>query len=133
MPDIKIDDNCLLEVERRLNVYLNSNKLEQLENQHAEKLNLRWAALEPMQKLKEFFSVGCKIEWPPCSSDLISVHFRLLGYLKSLYYHLSTPSTLAELKDWICREVLAIHSDMLHSAVKGVVSCLSCVGQCCGG
>ncbi|GFW63989.1 hypothetical protein TNCV_706941 [Trichonephila clavipes] len=38
MPDIKIDDNCLFEVERRLNVHLNSNKLEQLENQHAEKL-----------------------------------------------------------------------------------------------
>ncbi|GFY12972.1 uncharacterized protein TNCV_665381 [Trichonephila clavipes] len=38
MPDIKIDDNCLFEVEKRLNVYLNSNKFEQLENQHAEKL-----------------------------------------------------------------------------------------------
>ncbi|GFU60592.1 hypothetical protein TNCV_1730101 [Trichonephila clavipes] len=37
MPDIKIDDKCLFEVERRLNVYLNSNKLEQLENQHAKK------------------------------------------------------------------------------------------------
>ncbi|GFW81084.1 hypothetical protein TNCV_4804521 [Trichonephila clavipes] len=36
MPDI--GDNCLFEVERRLDVYLNSNKLEQLENQHAEKL-----------------------------------------------------------------------------------------------
>ncbi|GFT16469.1 hypothetical protein TNCV_281101 [Trichonephila clavipes] len=35
MPDIKIDDNCLFEVERRLNLYLNSNKLEQLENKHA--------------------------------------------------------------------------------------------------
>ncbi|GFU68919.1 uncharacterized protein TNCV_4882461 [Trichonephila clavipes] len=38
MPDIKINDNCLFEIERRLNVHLNSNKLEQLENQHAEKL-----------------------------------------------------------------------------------------------
>ncbi|GFT84914.1 hypothetical protein TNCV_2507471 [Trichonephila clavipes] len=38
MPDIKIDGNCLFEVERRLNVHSNSNKLEQLENQHAEKL-----------------------------------------------------------------------------------------------
>ncbi|GFW60275.1 hypothetical protein TNCV_1843561 [Trichonephila clavipes] len=38
MPDIKIDVNCLFEVERRLNVQLNSYKLEQLENQHAEKL-----------------------------------------------------------------------------------------------
>ncbi|GFT33996.1 hypothetical protein TNCV_4384501 [Trichonephila clavipes] len=41
MPDVEIDDNCLLEVERRLNVYFNSNKLEQLENQHAEKLRER--------------------------------------------------------------------------------------------
>ncbi|GFT70628.1 hypothetical protein TNCV_3091581 [Trichonephila clavipes] len=32
MPDTKINDNCLFEVER------NSNKLEQLENQHAEQL-----------------------------------------------------------------------------------------------
>ncbi|GFV44577.1 hypothetical protein TNCV_2006481 [Trichonephila clavipes] len=38
MPDIKIDENCLFEVERRLNVYLNSNQLEQLENQPAEEL-----------------------------------------------------------------------------------------------
>ncbi|GFX81693.1 hypothetical protein TNCV_3726701 [Trichonephila clavipes] len=36
MPDIKIDDICLFEEERKLNAYLNSNKLEQLENQHAE-------------------------------------------------------------------------------------------------
>ncbi|GFS62199.1 hypothetical protein TNCV_477251 [Trichonephila clavipes] len=52
MPDIKIDDNCLFEVERRLNAYLNSNKLEQLGNQHAEKLpatvklsNVDWSAV----------------------------------------------------------------------------------------
>ncbi|GFX24477.1 hypothetical protein TNCV_992921 [Trichonephila clavipes] len=38
MPDVKIDDNCLFEVERRLNVYLNSNKLEKLENQREAKL-----------------------------------------------------------------------------------------------
>ncbi|GFY33665.1 uncharacterized protein TNCV_4593771 [Trichonephila clavipes] len=38
MPDIKIDDYCLFQVERRLNVHLKSNKLEQLQNQHAEKL-----------------------------------------------------------------------------------------------
>ncbi|GFV84016.1 hypothetical protein TNCV_1480181 [Trichonephila clavipes] len=38
MPGIKIDDNCLFEAERRLSVCLNSNELEQLENQHAEKL-----------------------------------------------------------------------------------------------
>ncbi|GFU30286.1 hypothetical protein TNCV_4116481 [Trichonephila clavipes] len=41
MPDIKIDENGLFEVKRRLNAYLNSNKLEQLENQHAEKLGLK--------------------------------------------------------------------------------------------
>ncbi|GFV56015.1 hypothetical protein TNCV_2266011 [Trichonephila clavipes] len=41
MPGIKIDDNFLFEVERRLNVYLNSNKLEQLENQQTEKLQTR--------------------------------------------------------------------------------------------
>ncbi|GFS93871.1 HTH_Tnp_Tc3_2 domain-containing protein [Trichonephila clavipes] len=37
MPDNKIDGNCLFEEERRLNAYLNSNKLGQLENPHAEK------------------------------------------------------------------------------------------------
>ncbi|GFX98740.1 hypothetical protein TNCV_1503181 [Trichonephila clavipes] len=37
MPDIKIDDNCLFEVERRMNVHLNFNKVEELESQHAEK------------------------------------------------------------------------------------------------
>ncbi|GFW57433.1 hypothetical protein TNCV_543461 [Trichonephila clavipes] len=37
-PDIEINDNRLFEVERKLNVYLNCNKLKQLENQHAEKL-----------------------------------------------------------------------------------------------
>ncbi|GFV66995.1 hypothetical protein TNCV_356811 [Trichonephila clavipes] len=36
--DIKIDDNCLFEMKRKLNVYLNSNQLEQVKNQHAEKL-----------------------------------------------------------------------------------------------
>ncbi|GFX03441.1 hypothetical protein TNCV_4634531 [Trichonephila clavipes] len=41
MPDIKIDDNGLFEEERRLNEYLNSNKLEQWANQHAE-IDKRW-------------------------------------------------------------------------------------------
>ncbi|GFV20728.1 hypothetical protein TNCV_3362241 [Trichonephila clavipes] len=41
MPDIKVDDNGLFEEEKRLNAYLNSNKLEQLENQHAE-IDKRW-------------------------------------------------------------------------------------------
>ncbi|GFW29051.1 hypothetical protein TNCV_2356091 [Trichonephila clavipes] len=43
MPDIKTNDNCLFEVERRLNLLLNSNKLEQLENHNAEKLSLVYA------------------------------------------------------------------------------------------
>ncbi|GFX77612.1 hypothetical protein TNCV_1752231 [Trichonephila clavipes] len=41
MRDIKIDDNGLFEEERRLNAYLNSNELEQLENQYAE-IDKRW-------------------------------------------------------------------------------------------
>ncbi|GFV86311.1 uncharacterized protein TNCV_2093521 [Trichonephila clavipes] len=36
MPDIKIVDNGPFEEIGRLNVYLNSKKLKQLENQHAE-------------------------------------------------------------------------------------------------
>ncbi|GFU96262.1 transposable element Tcb1 transposase [Trichonephila clavipes] len=80
MPDIKIVDNARFEETGRLNVYLNYNKLKQLENQHAEIdkkngwkyltiskmntfhtkiqlffLNLRWAALELMDHLKESF------------------------------------------------------------------------------
>ncbi|GFT28798.1 hypothetical protein TNCV_3585171 [Trichonephila clavipes] len=39
MPDSKIDGNCLFEVERRLDVYLNSNRLKQFENQYTEKLS----------------------------------------------------------------------------------------------
>ncbi|GFV78701.1 hypothetical protein TNCV_961581 [Trichonephila clavipes] len=42
MPDIKIDDNCLLKEIRRVNVYLNSDELEQLENQQAD-IDKRWA------------------------------------------------------------------------------------------
>ncbi|GFX47992.1 uncharacterized protein TNCV_4113271 [Trichonephila clavipes] len=50
MPDIKIDDNGLFEEERRLNAYLNSDKLEQLENQHAE-IDKGWVkTLKPLQK-----------------------------------------------------------------------------------
>ncbi|GFW15581.1 uncharacterized protein TNCV_4657211 [Trichonephila clavipes] len=41
MPDIKIVDNILCEEIGRLNVYLNFNKLKQLENQHAE-IDKRW-------------------------------------------------------------------------------------------
>ncbi|GFX51605.1 hypothetical protein TNCV_5013091 [Trichonephila clavipes] len=48
MPDIKIDDNDLFEEEKQLNRCLNSNTLEQLENQHAE-IDKRW-----VKKLKPF-------------------------------------------------------------------------------
>ncbi|GFX15560.1 dimer_Tnp_hAT domain-containing protein [Trichonephila clavipes] len=49
LPHIKIDDNGLFEEERRLNTYLNSNTLEQLENQHAE-IDKRWVkTLKPFQ------------------------------------------------------------------------------------
>ncbi|GFT30410.1 uncharacterized protein TNCV_2377021 [Trichonephila clavipes] len=61
MPDVKIDVNCLFEVERRLNAYLNSNELEQLENQHAEKLLRvrtadRFACEEKKEILERFLS-----------------------------------------------------------------------------
>ncbi|GFX15296.1 uncharacterized protein TNCV_3302261 [Trichonephila clavipes] len=72
-----------------------------------------------------------KIGWPPYSVDLTSIEFWLWGYLKSIVYH-SLSSTLAELKDSSYREVSANHCDMLHSAVTGVVSSLSCVEQCSG-
>lgn len=75
---------------------------------------------------------GCKIAWPARSPDLTPVDFWLWGYLKSLVYR-SSPSTLAELKHCICREVSAIHSDLLHSAVTSVVSRLTCVVDCSGG
>ncbi|GFU03688.1 dimer_Tnp_hAT domain-containing protein [Trichonephila clavipes] len=41
MPDVKIDDNCLFVLVKRLNAYLNSNKLEQWVNKHAE-IEKRW-------------------------------------------------------------------------------------------
>ncbi|GFT75066.1 uncharacterized protein TNCV_2244491 [Trichonephila clavipes] len=44
MPDIKINANCLFEEIRRLNVYLNSNKLEQCKNHHVE-IDQRWVEI----------------------------------------------------------------------------------------
>ncbi|GFV92347.1 dimer_Tnp_hAT domain-containing protein [Trichonephila clavipes] len=44
MFDIKIDDNGLFEEIRRLNVDLNSNKLEQLVNQHSE-IDKKWVEI----------------------------------------------------------------------------------------
>ncbi|GFU91322.1 transposable element Tcb1 transposase [Trichonephila clavipes] len=45
MPDIKIVDNALFEETGRLNVYLNYNKLKQLENQHAEIDKKKWVEI----------------------------------------------------------------------------------------
>ncbi|GFX83143.1 hypothetical protein TNCV_4987371 [Trichonephila clavipes] len=54
MTDIKIDDNGLFEEERRLNGYLNSNKLEQLENKHAE-IDKRWVEIhKTISKMNTF-------------------------------------------------------------------------------
>jgi hypothetical protein len=44
MPDIKIDDNCLFEEIRRLNVYLNFDNLGQWENQHVA-VDKRWVEI----------------------------------------------------------------------------------------
>ncbi|GFV55716.1 uncharacterized protein TNCV_755161 [Trichonephila clavipes] len=50
MPGIKIVDNGLFEETGRLNVYLNGNKLKQLENQHVE-IDERW--VEILNRLKK--------------------------------------------------------------------------------
>ncbi|GFU20782.1 hypothetical protein TNCV_4173161 [Trichonephila clavipes] len=65
MPDVKIDDNGLFEEERRLNVYLNTNKLEQLENQHVE-MDERWVtdSWPVYHELKPRTA-----EDPPCRGD----------------------------------------------------------------
>ncbi|GFV88204.1 uncharacterized protein TNCV_3243531 [Trichonephila clavipes] len=55
MPDIKIDDDCLFEEIRRLNAYLNSNKLEQWENRHAE-IDKRWVEILSHFKNEHFLS-----------------------------------------------------------------------------
>ncbi|GFW81841.1 hypothetical protein TNCV_2885151 [Trichonephila clavipes] len=52
--EIKINYNGLFEEERRLNAYLNSKTLEQLENQHAE-IDKRWVkTLKPFKKMNTF-------------------------------------------------------------------------------
>lgn len=66
LPDIKIDDNCLFEEIRRLNVYLNSEKLIQWENQHVE-IDKRWV---------EIFS-HFKNGHIPCENLFILVQFVL--------------------------------------------------------
>ncbi|GFU51202.1 urease [Trichonephila clavipes] len=72
MPDMKIEDNGLFEVERKLNVYLNSNKLEQLENQHAKKLIMKLTPREIDSLLihqagylaQKRLARGCKLNHP---------------------------------------------------------------------
>ncbi|GFX31112.1 hypothetical protein TNCV_2026151 [Trichonephila clavipes] len=54
MPDIKIDDNGLFEVERRLNVCLNSNKLEQLENQHVKEFSVKFSQFKKLSETLKF-------------------------------------------------------------------------------
>ncbi|GFX88931.1 hypothetical protein TNCV_2576381 [Trichonephila clavipes] len=52
MPDIKINDDCLFEEVKRLNVYLNSYKLEQWGNQHAE-IDKRWSNRGPRNSSRQ--------------------------------------------------------------------------------
>lgn len=77
-------------------------------------------------------SRGCKFQWPSRSPDLTPADFWLWGYLKSRVYR-NSPNTLVELKTAIRRTVAAIDSDMLHSAVMGVVTRLTCLLPCGGG
>ncbi|GFT76289.1 dimer_Tnp_hAT domain-containing protein [Trichonephila clavipes] len=66
MPDFKIVDNGLFEEIGRLNVYLNYNKLKQLENQHAE-IDKRWVEI-----LKHF-----KNEHILCENSVVLFEFML--------------------------------------------------------
>lgn len=77
-------------------------------------------------------SRGCKFQWPSRSPDLNPADFWLWGYLKSRVYR-NSPNTLVELKTALRRTVTAIDSDMLHSAVMGVVTRLTCLLPCGGG
>ncbi|GFV67879.1 hypothetical protein TNCV_926451 [Trichonephila clavipes] len=78
MSDIKIDDNCLFEVERRQNVHLNSNKLEQLENQHAEKLECLGANDVVRRKQGKRKKRNGVISWLRCRAALQMYHVQLL-------------------------------------------------------
>lgn len=77
-------------------------------------------------------SRGCKNEWPSRSPDLTPADFWLWGYLKSRVYR-GSPATLVELKDAIQLAVSGIDAEMLHAAVIGVVTRLTCLLPCGGG
>lgn len=77
-------------------------------------------------------SRGCKNAWPARSPDLTPADFWLWGYLKSRVYR-GSPATLVELKDAIQLAVSGIDADMLHAAVLGVVTRLTCLLPCGGG
>ena len=76
-------------------------------------------------------SCGYKILWPSRSPDLNPAGFWLWGYLKFRVYR-GYPTTLVELKNAIHLTVAAIHGDMLHSAVMGLVTRLTCLLSCGG-
>ncbi|GFT69370.1 uncharacterized protein TNCV_4182201 [Trichonephila clavipes] len=77
MPDIKIDDNGLFEEERRLNAYLNSDKLKPLEGKHAE-IDKRWKqstqqletrpGCEETRGIHSYRSGVCSCKWGGASS-----------------------------------------------------------------
>ncbi|KFM56968.1 hypothetical protein X975_03239, partial [Stegodyphus mimosarum] len=71
-------------------------------------------------------SRGCKFQWLSRSPDLTLADFWLWRFLKSRVYR-GSPTTLVELKNTIRLTFAAIHGDMLHSAVMGVVTRLTCL------
>ncbi|GBN57506.1 hypothetical protein AVEN_141455-1 [Araneus ventricosus] len=58
--------------------------------------------------------------------------FLVVGYLESRVYR-GSQTTLGELKDAIRRTVGDIDADLLHSAVIGVVTLLTCLIPCSAG
>ncbi|GFV69233.1 hypothetical protein TNCV_3861561 [Trichonephila clavipes] len=84
MPDIKIDDNCLFDVERKLNVYLNSNKLEQLGNQHDGKLvkdGTATAGSDVVQSGRSIFDDFFQHLWPYIGNNTANVVFQMVKRL----------------------------------------------------
>ena len=57
-----------------------------------------------------------------CPPDITSVYFSLWGYVKSRDYF-NCPRSLVEMKDAIHHEFPCIQPEMLHAAVKGVMTC----------
>ncbi|GFV58881.1 hypothetical protein TNCV_1825891 [Trichonephila clavipes] len=72
MPDIKIDYNGLYE-EKLLNAYLNSNKLEQLENQHAEIPRRRCSQLASLDKNNVLLEIKLRLPYLQGKSTTMSV------------------------------------------------------------